>query len=359
MELNNRVYELTPDDSREQTRNILRNTFSEDHHEVDFEPIRKLFTWIAGQDNRVVIPYGQALGELIPASAVRMRREAPRLRNLICAHAVLHQASRDRDEQGRIIATLEDYEAVRELVEEFVGASSEQGVKPQVRVTVTKAAELIENSEHNAVTINELAGILKRDRSTVVKRVQAAFPYLVESEERRGRMKQYELGEELPAEGHVLPTKDEVCKCANKLLGEGSEVNSADSGGDDACTLDAQLAHTSLDSRGGEEEEGLTYQEDSEREHDKTVEPPHLAKSLHTCTVQDEGKSDTSSACTDAANCANIQPDLGAKHHTKWAIQTALEILDLSDDDPFQALFNSGLLEEYAFSETDALREAA
>ena len=36
--------------------------------------------------------------------------------NLIKAHALLHQASRERDKEGRIIATITDYRVVRELV---------------------------------------------------------------------------------------------------------------------------------------------------------------------------------------------------------------------------------------------------
>jgi type II secretory pathway component PulJ len=111
--LNNRVFELTSDDSRDQTQQILERVFADDRPPVDLGPVQALFTWLAGQDNRVVLPFGPALGKLLPSSSVCMRREAPRVRNLICAHAALHQANRERDERGRIVATLEDYETVR------------------------------------------------------------------------------------------------------------------------------------------------------------------------------------------------------------------------------------------------------
>jgi hypothetical protein len=234
-ELNNRVFELSPDDSREQTRSIIEGVFEEERAPVDFRPVQALFTWIAGQDNRVVLPFGPALGKLIPSSSVRMRREAPRVRNLIRAHAVLHQENRERDEQDRIIATLEDYEAVRELVKEFVGVSSEKGVKPQVRETVTKAAEFIEGSDHGAITTDEMAGQLDVDNNAAWRRIKAAFPYLMESEEKRGRKKQYELSEELPAESNVLPTKDELCNFASKLLWEGVAQNSLQDGSNEKC----------------------------------------------------------------------------------------------------------------------------
>jgi hypothetical protein len=215
-ELNNRVFELTPDDSREQTQQIIEGVFADDRPAVDFGPVQALFTWIAGQDNRVVLPFGPALGRLLPSSSVRMRREAPRVRNLICAHAALHQASRERDEQGRIVATLEDYEAVRALVDEFVGVSSERGVKPQVRTTVIKAAEFIEGSEHDGITVAELAEVLDVDNNAAWRRLRAAFQYIVEMDWKRKRKKQYELGEELPAEGSVLPSTDRILQTFSK-----------------------------------------------------------------------------------------------------------------------------------------------
>jgi hypothetical protein len=215
-ELSNRVFELTPDDSRPQTRSIIKNVFKDDRTEVDFGPVKTLFTWIAGQDNRVVIPFGPTLGDLLPDSSVRMRREAIRVRNLICAHAVLNQASRERDEQDRIIATLEDYEAVRVLVEDIVGATAEKSVRPEVRETVETAQILIDSEEHAhaGITISEMEAELNRDYSTTSRRIKAAFPYLIELEEKRGRSKQFGMGVQLPSEANVLPTVDEVCKFA-------------------------------------------------------------------------------------------------------------------------------------------------
>jgi hypothetical protein len=60
-ELNNRVFELTPDDSRYQTQQILEGVFADDHPAVDLGPVQALFIWLAGQDNRVVLPFGPAL----------------------------------------------------------------------------------------------------------------------------------------------------------------------------------------------------------------------------------------------------------------------------------------------------------
>jgi hypothetical protein len=231
-ELSTRVFELTPDNGQQQTGRINEKAFDYDgdEGETDFTDCHALFTWLLGQDNRVYFPHGKALGKMIPNSAVKMRRESPRIRMLIDAHATLHQASRERDERGRIVATLKDYAAVHDLVEPFVGVASEQGVKPQVRETVDAALQLLnsEDFEHEGVTVNELSAVLGEngvDRSAAQRRVQAAYPYLVQLDEKRGRAKQYDKGEDLPAKSNVLPSPDELCDCASKSTPEGGRAN--------------------------------------------------------------------------------------------------------------------------------------
>jgi hypothetical protein len=58
--------------------------------------------------------------ELVPPVAVRLRRDFKTVLMLIRAHAMLHQASRRRDEGGRIIAQIQDYVVVRELIADLV-----------------------------------------------------------------------------------------------------------------------------------------------------------------------------------------------------------------------------------------------
>jgi hypothetical protein len=52
--------------------------------------------------------------------------------SLIRAHALLHQVTRERDAFGRIVATIEDYTAVRELVADLVAEGLEATV-PRAR----------------------------------------------------------------------------------------------------------------------------------------------------------------------------------------------------------------------------------
>jgi hypothetical protein len=53
---------------------------------------------------------------LIPPVAVRLRRDVRMLLSLIEAHALLHQARRNRTKDGMIIADLADYRVIRRLL---------------------------------------------------------------------------------------------------------------------------------------------------------------------------------------------------------------------------------------------------
>ena len=48
---------------------------------------------------------------------------------LIRAHALLHQATRLKDESGRVVATLDDYRAVHALVADLVAEGIDATVK--------------------------------------------------------------------------------------------------------------------------------------------------------------------------------------------------------------------------------------
>jgi len=308
-ELSNRVFELTPDDSRPQTRSIIKNVFKDNRTEADFGPVKALFTWIAGQDNRVVIPFGSALGELLPDSSVRMRREAIRVRNLICAHAMLHQASRKRDEQDRIIATLEDYEAVRVLIEDIVGATAEKSVRPEVRETVEAAQTIIESEEHDhpGVTISEMEAKLNRDYSTTSRRMKSASPYLVELEEKRGRSKQFGIGTDLPAEANTLPTVDEVCKFACVCGKGGVDANHDESCPMSACKTRANLRANFEESVPDHSHKPFIYGENTDQHEQQADETAVSRNHLQTCKLHPDGCPNPE-LCVQ--NCADIAHDL-------------------------------------------------
>src|SRR5687768_3634743 len=102
-----------------------------------------LQVWLEGGNNAVSIPWAGTLAEMIPPVAVRLRRDFGMLLTLIRAHALLHQASRETVASDRILARLDDYGVVRELVADLVSQGVEATVPPTVRETVEAVREII------------------------------------------------------------------------------------------------------------------------------------------------------------------------------------------------------------------------
>ena len=198
-----RLLSLASDDSEEQTSAVVLETAEEDRAEVDFERWHALQRWLELGDCKVTIPYAKALARLIPPVAVRLRRDFGALLALIRAHALLHQATRERGGKG-IVANLEDYAAVRDLVARLISEAVEKTVKPEVREIVATVAA--HDKQH--VTQGMLADELKLDKGTVSRRVRAALDggYLVNQEERKGRPHKLVIGAPPPDDLEILPT---------------------------------------------------------------------------------------------------------------------------------------------------------
>ena len=110
-----------------------------------------LASWHALQRFLALVPrqsqyrFASELAELIPAVAVRWRaRFSATTLALIEAHALLHQLSRGRNPQGAIIATLEDYAVVREMVTDLISHGVGATVPTTVRETVGAVGKLAE-----------------------------------------------------------------------------------------------------------------------------------------------------------------------------------------------------------------------
>jgi len=220
-EFETRLFSIGVMDTQEQTRRILHST-ARDHEpgaaEVELEPWLALQTWLEQGELRVVIPYAPALAEEVPPVAVRLRRDFPAVLNLIRAHALLHRARRERDEHGRIVATLDDYAAVRELVAAEVAHGAETSVSESMRETVEAARRMTtankELSATHAVSVSALAAALGIDKSSASRRVRSAVErgYLVNQEDRPGKAAKIALGEPLPQDVEILPTVATITK---------------------------------------------------------------------------------------------------------------------------------------------------
>lgn len=199
-----RILSLGTDDSRAQTKRVLLELADERNGGSDLEPWHELQRWLATAEHRVTIPYARQLAELVPPVAVRLRRDFGSLLALIRAHAMLHQATRDRDDDGAVIATIEDYTVVRSLVADVIAQGVGATVSATVRSTVAAVAAL-ESAE--GVTARSVAEKLNVDKSNAGRRLKVAADdgYVRNLEDRRGRPARWVVGEPLPENIDLLP----------------------------------------------------------------------------------------------------------------------------------------------------------
>jgi hypothetical protein len=209
-----RLLSLGVIDTKQQTKAVMHTLAAEKSAGFDYAPWQSLQEWLGTGERRVTVPYARWLADRIPPVAVRLRRDFGMLLSLIRAHALLHRGSRDKDEQGRIIASGADYAGVYHLVENLFAEGIEATVPATVRETVeaVRGCLAVGGTGKTAegaptVSLTALAKDLGLDKNSAHHRVRKATGagYLTNLESRRGKPAQIVLADPLPEEGEVLP----------------------------------------------------------------------------------------------------------------------------------------------------------
>ena len=172
------------------------------------------------------MPFARTLAEAIPPVAVRLRRDFATVVALIRAHALLHQMRRERD-AGRVVAEFNDYGAVRELVADLVADAVERTVPATVRDTVAAIGDL--TLAGGETTVVAAASRLGLDKSAAWRRVRVAVDrgYVKNLEEKRGRPARLTLGDPLPEDLAVLPTRDDLERLHGCTVAPGGYVQTS------------------------------------------------------------------------------------------------------------------------------------
>ena len=210
-----RLLSLSVADTQQQTRQVLAALARESVEEPYLGLWHALQEWLElGAEHRVTVPFAETLAGMIPPVAVRLRRDFGALLNLIKAHAVLHQANRERDDKGRIVADFDDYAVVCELVADLVSEGVEATVQPIVRETVEAVSRLLKESDEESVSAKAIGQELKLEKGPVSRRIRLAIEagYLKNLEDRRGKAARLVLGDPMPEDLRVLPTVRELMR---------------------------------------------------------------------------------------------------------------------------------------------------
>ena len=215
-----RLLSLTVIDTPAQTKAVMQAQAKRQGRTdyIDLASWHALQRFLALVPRQVVIPFASELADLIPAVAVRLRRDFPTILALIEAHALLHQLSRGRNPQGAIIATLEDYAVVREMVTDLISHGVGATVPTTVRETVGAVGKLAE-AGCDGVPLTRVAQKLGLDKSTASRRATDAITrgHLRDSsEEKKGRPARYVIADPLPDDVELLPAVEKLqVKCCS------------------------------------------------------------------------------------------------------------------------------------------------
>lgn len=219
-----RLLSLHIDDSPEHTAAVLKAQAMKAQGMVgpqpNADPWLALHDWIAAGPTEVVAPFFVALAMKVDPSNGRMKRDFPKVLELVKAHALLHQASRDVDAQGRVIATLADYEAVHRLLALRLAESQADTLDEGVNEVVAAVSVLSSQPDYrqgvslNAI-VEQLGGNQQPPRihkSTVSRRAQKALRqgYLAAAERKPGTEHRFRVGTLRGKVRSVLPAPELV-----------------------------------------------------------------------------------------------------------------------------------------------------
>lgn len=209
-----RYLSLHADTSVKQTRKIMiaeaRNHNGNGHHYSTKKIISKwqaFQTWIEHGKKAVDVPFSETLAKSIFINhKLRMRRDISIILSLIKAHALIHKKYRKKNLKGEIIATLDDYERVYELISEPISVGLKALVSDPVRRIVRAVEEMTDGNGNKTVSKTEIARKLKYDKSTISRVSEIAIKqgYLKDLRNRKGVTAELVLNKPIPKS--VLPS---------------------------------------------------------------------------------------------------------------------------------------------------------
>ncbi len=117
-EIINRFQILSLDESESQTENIIKKMVSQEIEEEYDEELRNSLKFL--KEEEIFIPYASNICNYFLENKamknIKMRRDFPRLLDLIKCSTTLYQKQREKDDKGRLIATQQDYEISQECI---------------------------------------------------------------------------------------------------------------------------------------------------------------------------------------------------------------------------------------------------
>lgn len=219
-EIETRVLSIEADDTAGHTRRIVEKIADIEGGLVDIDAVDPKWAdyqrWLAAGERRVAVPFARALAEhrRLYVRSVRMRRDFSQVLTTVKAHALLHREHRKRDGQGRIVATIRDYEVAYDLLADRLAQGAGVALKKNdLRVfDAVKELQRSKTEKNDGVTVADLVTDLQLNQTTVNRRLAklVANGSVENLNPGRGKTARYRTLCDEPHQHRVLPHPNEL-----------------------------------------------------------------------------------------------------------------------------------------------------
>ena len=183
-----RCLELRLDDSPEQTRRVQEAQrlawTGEKTRDVDVQlwhDVQRLLESV-----EVIVPFATRLS--YPTRTTRDRRDNVKLLCLIAAHALLVQRQRQRDQQGRLVATLDDYRVVHAILAPLV-ENELDGLSPRA----SKTYRALSKCQGGSFSRHEASTLMSSSYNTTKRALEELIEHELLRVADHGMPRRYEL----------------------------------------------------------------------------------------------------------------------------------------------------------------------
>lgn len=187
----------------------------EGRREIDLTPWFGLYNAIKSGPRETLIPYARKIAEKLPMTHDKVKRDFPQLLSLLSASALLHSWTREKDDEGRVIAGAADYMQVYELVNQPMSEGLAKAVPAHLRSLVEMVEQKTKEpnrDNYDGVSNSLLSEALDRDQSSVSRALKRAIAdgYLRNNSPGQGREAKVVLGDRKLPSGSALPSPAEL-----------------------------------------------------------------------------------------------------------------------------------------------------
>ncbi|WP_155765451.1 hypothetical protein [Mesorhizobium erdmanii] len=175
-----------------------------------------LYEYMQTLPKTVKIPFAREIAVRMPQTHDKVKRDFPQILSLIRASALLHSCTRDKDEDGDVIATLDDYRIVYDSANEAVS----QGLAKSVPESIRTLVEAVGRKPYEGLSVTLLAEKLGRDISVISRTAKKAVDegYLIDTNPGQGRISKLTVGDRKLPSGSAMPSPEEISRVEIKAL---------------------------------------------------------------------------------------------------------------------------------------------